>query len=142
MPLRIPKGVLRNRNKKMKFTYDVYTGEIRHVVVPIDDMIAGIASAVEREAFCDGSASSDLVYVGESEDDFCMFALGSDYIVRLRHSPEYHDAVIRYIVSQPIYCHYGEIETRQFHFMRFCELLREFGVLGRISPVPNACVDV
>ena len=120
-------------DKKFTFTYDIYTGDQKIVFPNIGEMILGIGIAIETD--------NPIVYAGigndDNKDDFMEYGLDSDYIQRLRHSPEYHNAVLRYLVNCPSYYHFRDAESRTRNFGQFREVMTDYGVLGVISPYPE-----
>ena len=114
-----------------KFTADVYTGEQKSVIVCITEMIIGISVALE--------INSEFVYGGNEDEQAFVpeFGINSIYIKQLRHSPEYHDAVLNYILKHHEYIDYIVPQYRGNCFDAWKEIMREHGVLGTVSIYPN-----
>ena len=115
-------------NNRFEFTYNIYTGEKSRVIPPIREMILGIAVALESD--------DHWVYGGnrDEKDDVLEFLIDSEYITRLRWSPEYHDAVRELIMDAPGYEHLIEdYHHCEISYERYNDLMREYGVLGVIG---------
>lgn len=115
---------------RFEFTYNVYTGEQSQVIPPIGEVILGIAVALETD--------DKWVYGGnrDEQDDVMEFLTESEYIERLRWSPEYHDATMEYLLKQPAYRDFIVPQYRCNCFKEWQELMREYGVLGVIGIEP------
>ena len=118
-----------------KFTADIYTGEQKSVIVPIAEVILGIAVALETD--------SKTVYGGhrDEQENVPEFGINSIYIKQLRHSPEYHDAVLNFILKLPVYIDYIVPQYRGNCFDAWKEIMHEHGVLGTISIYPNSASE-
>lgn len=116
-----------NNTPRFQFTYDIYTGEKSEVIPPINEMILGISVALEND--------DPWVYGGnrDIQEGVLEFLTDSEYITRLRWSPEYHDAVIAYILKQRAYLDFIVPQYRSNCYQLWCQLMREYGVLGVIS---------
>ena len=121
---------------KFEFTYNVYTGETKEVLPPIEEVILGIAVALESD--------NPIVYGGnrDEQDDVMEFRLDSHYISRLRHSHEYHDAVFSYLSGCKAHEAFADPDMRATHYDDFCELMAEYGVLGRIGLYQSEDIQV
>lgn len=113
-----------------QFTSNIYTNEKRQVIPPINELIIGIACTLEYPEHY-----ANLVYAGnrDEEDDVMTFALDTEYINQLRHSPEYHDAVMDYLTNTPAYRAFRSLNHRIANKVDWHNLMREYGVLGTIS---------
>ena len=117
-------------NNRFEFTRNLYSGEICIVIPDIEEMILGIAVALETD--------STLVYAGnlDETDDVMTFALDTPYMTQLRSSPEYHNAVFRHILKHIGYhytCDWNEIINRFKHYEKWSQIMRDNGVLGVVS---------
>ena len=120
------------------FTSDVYTGEKGVVLVPINELILGISRTLEFP-----KEYGNIIYAGNREEveEVPMFGLDTEYITRLRHSPEYHDAVaeylmtkmVRYVDGELIHEFYRITENRTKDTISWIKLMRDYGVLGKVS---------
>lgn len=134
-------------SEKFEFTYDYITGESKEVLPPINEMIMGIACALEFPESYQG-----IVYGGnrDEQDDVMEFRLSGEYITRLRHSHEYHDAVMQYLYDTPAHCEFSNPDVRYERYDEFCDLMAEHGVLGRVGlyesegfdPIDKELMDV
>ena len=116
---------------RFQFTYDIYTGEKSQVIPPIDEMILGISTALDTD--------DEWVYGGDRDEHehVLEFLIDSEYINRLRHSPEYHDAVLRYILSKRAHLDFIVPQYRGNCFEHWKRVMEQYGVLGTISIHPN-----
>ena len=114
-----------------EFTSDIYTGEKSQVIPEIDEMIMGIGVALDTD--------DHWVYSGDrdEQENVLEFLIDSDYIDRLRRSPEYHDAVMNYLLNKPAYLDYIVPQFRGNCFDDWKDLMEQHGVLGTISIYPN-----
>ena len=106
---------------KFEFTHDIYTGVKEGVIVPINDMIEAIKKSLATEI--------DWVRPGYDLE----FLIFNDYIVRLRKSPEYHDAAMDLILSKPEHNSFIVPQYRCNAFKEWKELMRQYGVMGTVS---------
>lgn len=116
---------------RFEFTSNIYTGEKRQVIPDINEMIIGICVALDTD--------DEWVYGGDrdKEENVLEFLIDSDYINQLRRSPEYHDAVMNYILNKPAYLDYIVPQFRCDCFADWKDLMEDYGVLGTISIYPN-----
>ena len=122
--------------EKFHFTNNIYTGSKSSTITPINELILGIACALESPEHYKGS-----IYAynrdEEKENNSLEFHLDTSYINELRHSPEYHDAVFTFLIKSPAYIGYQHPQYRMENFGKWCDLMSEYGVLGTVSLYPN-----
>jgi len=127
-----------SKQKCFQFTENVYTGKKSYTVLPIDWFISGIATTLDsnrEDIFVYDLKYEDISDAGDN--NFLWFKLNSKYITELRHSPEYHDAILSHISNLPAHRRFAAESVRHSKYQEYKEVMRDFGVLGTISIYPN-----
>ena len=118
------------------FTSNIYTGETGVVLAPIRELILGISCTLEFP-----QEYGNIIYAGNRDEveEVPMFWIDTDFITRLRHSPEYHDAVFDYLIDKMVRYKDGEIQESFYRDPKnrdpknWTKLMRDYGVLGKVS---------